>query len=293
MKTTFLTRLRINGAYYLLSAVLLLLGVPLYLWLLLLPQGYAEALSAANTGRLNAYVAWLQAHLWSFAGYRLLLIVAFALVLSLPFTLFRILVAQETLGRDEEAEETQEEAVAEVVDDGSDGSDGAGGRTSASAPATAEELLAIAWPGKGFAVIAAWSGMLGILLFVLGSVASMVYLAGVVHTFTLVSGVPTSFAFVVGLLTILSSTVGGALLALASLLFGFLIARSGLRLWPPAWVAFGYLAILLAALFSASAVEVAGAPTSGQALLTTPTTLLFALWVLWFGLMLVRLQPEP
>jgi len=52
------------------------------------------------------------------------------------------------------------------------------------------------------------------------------------------------------------------------------------------------MALALAALFSASAVEVASAPGSGQGLLSTPAILLFALWVLWFGVMLVRLKPE-
>ena len=57
-------------------------------------------------------------------------------------------------------------------------------------------------------------------------------------------------------------------------------------------LAFGYVALAIAALMSGSAVEVAFAPTTGQAILSTPAILLFALWVLWFGVMVVRLEPE-
>ncbi|MBV9229744.1 MAG: hypothetical protein JOZ18_10560, partial [Chloroflexi bacterium] len=58
------------------------------------------------------------------------------------------------------------------------------------------------------------------------------------------------------------------------------------------WIAFGYAALAVAALLSGSAVAVATAPAAGQAALTAPAVLLFSLWVLWFGIMLVRLKPE-
>jgi hypothetical protein len=58
------------------------------------------------------------------------------------------------------------------------------------------------------------------------------------------------------------------------------------------WVAFAYMAIALAVLFSVSAAEVAFAPTTGQSFVTTLAILLFSVWVLWFGVMLVRLKPE-
>ena len=81
-------------------------------------------------------------------------------------------------------------------------------------------------------------------------------------------------------------------MALSCLFFGAIIARSGLKLWPGIWVAFGYMALVLAVLFSVSATEVAFAPVTGQSLITTLALLLFSVWVLWFGVMLVRLKPE-
>ncbi|MBE3564899.1 MAG: hypothetical protein IMW90_04135 [Thermogemmatispora sp.] len=297
MRRTFLTRLRINGSYYVLGGLLLLLGAPLYQWLWLLPHGYGEALAAANRGQLAVYVLWLHLHVWSFAFYRLLQMVAFALTLSLPFTLFRIIVAQEVLGRDEEgagvATGEEEEALPAAEMEIADGpqTDVAAGEKPL--PQTAEELLAVPWRGKGFAVIAAWSGMLGILLLVLGNLASTVYQIGVARTFTAEAALTPSFALVVEICTLVSNTAGGLLLALATLLFGFVIVRSGLQLWPPLWVALGYVAILLALFLIGSAVQVALAPASGQAFLTTPAFLLFALWTLWLGLILVRLRPAP
>ncbi|WP_376795424.1 hypothetical protein [Thermogemmatispora sp.] len=301
MRRTFLTRLRINGSYYVLGALLLLLGAPLYQWLWLLPHGYGEALTAASRGQLAIYLLWLQRHLWSFALYRLLQMAAFALTLSLPFTLFRIIVAQEVLGREEEAEEgtsAEPEGAGADREERADGRQAAAKATDTGAgekplPQTAEELLAVPWRGKGFAVIAAWSGMLGILLLVLGNLASTVYQVGVARGFSALALPSPSFALVVEICSLVANTGGGLLLALATLLFGFIIARSGLQLWPPLWVALGYGAILLALFLIGSAVQVALAPASGQAFLTTPAFLLFALWTLWLGLILVRLRPAP
>ena len=61
---------------------------------------------------------------------------------------------------------------------------------------------------------------------------------------------------------------------------------------PNSWLFFGYVALAIAALMSGSAVQVAFAPAAGQAALSTPAILLFALWALWFGVMVVRLKPE-
>ncbi|MBX5452209.1 hypothetical protein [Thermogemmatispora sp.] len=295
MRRTFLTRLRINGSYYVLGALLLLLGAPLYQWLWLLPQGYGEALAAASRGQLSLYVLWLHSHLWAFALYRLLQIAAFALTLSLPFTLFRIIVAQEVLGRDEEQGSGEPLAGSTALPEEQGTTDGDQAATDGEAkplPQTAEELLAVPWRGKGFAIIAAWSGMLGLLLLILGNLASTVYQVGVARGFTAGTTLMPSFALVVGACTLVANTAGGLLLALATLLFGVVITRSGLQLWPPLWVALGYVAILLALFLIGSAVQVALAPASGQAFLTTPAFLLFALWALWLGLILVRLRPE-
>jgi len=52
------------------------------------------------------------------------------------------------------------------------------------------------------------------------------------------------------------------------------------------------MALLAGAVASGSAVQVALAPTSGQATLTTPAILLFAIWSLWFSIMVTRLKAE-
>jgi hypothetical protein len=146
-----------------------------------------------------------------------------------------------------------------------------------------------AWRGKGLAVIAAWAGLLSVLFYTCGTAASTIYLAIVSSS----PAPPGNFLTIINILNILPNTVGGGLLALSSLFFGAIIARRGLRLWPRTWVAFGYNALAVAALLSGSAVGVATSPTTGQTVLTTPAILLFALWMLWFGIMLVRLKPEP
>jgi hypothetical protein len=136
---------------------------------------------------------------------------------------------------------------------------------------------------------------LSIILYTFGTLASAVYLAVVSSTFpgqTPSTSTAGNLSTIVSALSIISNTIGGGLLALSCLFFGAIIARRGLKLWPGIWVAFGYTALAVAALLSGSAVAVASTPTEGQAALTTPALLLFALWVLWFAIMLVRLKPE-
>src|SRR5947209_18077741 len=111
MKRNFLTRLRINGTYYLGGALLLLIGVPLYQLLVLLPQGYGDALAKSS---FPPYLLWISSHQGQFWGYRALLIIAFACLLSLPFTLFRIIVAQEILEDGHEEEDTETQAKPEI-----------------------------------------------------------------------------------------------------------------------------------------------------------------------------------
>lgn len=277
MKRTFLTKLRTNGAFYLIGALLLLAGIPLYQLLVLLPQGYADALASAGKGSFSSYVLWIGHHLSQFLGYRTLLVISFAVLLSLPFTLFRIIVAQEIL---ELEEEDGEEGAQEIES------------TETQTPGDMPEY---AWRGKGFAVLAAWSGLLSIILYTLGTLASTVYLAVVSSTFSgHISNTSTvnNFSTIASVLSIVSNTAGSGLLALSCLFFGAIIARRGLKLWPGIWVAFGYTALAVAALLSGSAVAVASAPLEGQAALTTPAILLFAIWVLWFAIMLIRLKPE-
>lgn len=294
MQQTFLSKLRTNGVYYLVSSLLLALGVPLYQVAILIPQGYSSALAATSSGHFATYLSWISQHTGSFLLYRLLLVVAFACLWSLPFTLFRIIVAQEILGREDEVEEYDEDASdeeeaydeAEVYDEE--------GEVAEEQEVESDILPADAWRGKGFAVLAAWTGITGIVVFALATLASTIYLTVASRSITsAATTLPASFPTLSGLFTILTYTVGGGLLGLSCLLFGVVIARAGLKLWPGIWIAFGYAAILLTAFLVSSAVGVATVSNESQSIFTTPAILLFALWTLWFGLMLVRLKPEP
>lgn len=280
MKRTFLSKLHRNGLYCTTGALLLLLGVPLYQFLVLVPSGYSNALATQSLA-----LHWINTHLPLFAGYRALLIAGFALIISLPFTLFRIIVAQEILGREEDEQQKKDEkddAAAEGQQEEKD----------QSVKDQADGMPEFAWRGKGYAVLAAWSGLFGLLLFAAGTLASTLYLIGSAASQTSPASNLDNAAPLAGLFAIITFTAGGGLMALSCLFFGAVIARSGLHLWPGVWVAFGYMALALAALFGASATEVSFAPEAGQAVLTTPAILLFAAWVLWFGIMLVRLKPE-
>lgn len=291
MKRTYVSKLRINGTYYLTGAALLLLGVPLYQSLILIPQGYSAAIASTGKGLFTSYLSWLGNHPAQFLGYRAILLLAFAMLISLPFTLFRIIIAQELLGREEEdhsksSENLDQEETPLVSSENTEQEE------TELSPAE-DGMPADAWRGKGFAVLAAWSGFLGILFYILGTLASSIYLTFTSTGFTFHSATPSNFSTLSSMFTIIANTVGGGLLALACLFFGAIIARSGRDLWPGMWVAFGYVAVATGALLSGSAVGVVSTPVEGQAALTTPAILLFALWVLWFAIMLLRLKPEP
>lgn len=278
-KRSLLTRLRINGFGYLISALLLLVGVPLYQLLVLNPTGYNSILASSGPGLAASYLAWIGMHQPQFIMQRLLLVIAFVLLFTLPFSLFRIIVAQELVEQAEQADEKPDEKPNEKPDEDADEN---------TDERTEDGLPAHPWRGKGFVIIAVWAGLCGLVLYILGTVAGMLY-------FVVASGnvtVPDNFTLFSSIFSIMANTVGIGLLALAALLFGAMIARRGLHLWPGIWLAFGYTALAVAALFSGSAVGVASAPATGQAPLTTPAVLLFALWVLWFSIMLVRLKPE-
>ncbi len=283
MKRTFLSKIQRNGLYCTIGALLLLLVVPLYQYLLLIPSGYSNALITQSLA-----LRWINTHSLLFLGYRTLLIAGFALIISLPFTLFRIIVAQEILGRDDE-KDGQEEDKQKEYDKQQEGQEE---EKDQSVKSQADGMPEFAWRGKGYAVLAAWAGLFGLILFAIGTLASTLYLIISATSLppqatNLDNAIPLA-----GFFAIITFTAGGGLLALSCLLFGAIIARSGLDLWPGIWVAFGYMAIALAALIGASSVEVSFAPEVGQALLTTPAILLFAAWVLWFGFMLIRLKPE-
>ena len=276
MKRTFLSKIQRNGLYCTIGALLLLVGIPLYQFLILIPTGYSNALASQSSA-----LRWINTHSLLFLGYRALLFAGFAFIISMPFTLFRIIVAQEILGR--EADEQQEDDKKQVVQDQeNDQSD----------KDQPDGMPAFAWRGKGFAVLAAWIGLFGLLFFALGTLASTLYLVFSAASLPSLASNLENAAPLTDFFAIVTFTVGGGLLALSCLFFGVVMARSGLKLWPGIWVAFAYIAIALAVLFSVSAAEVALTPGNGQSLITTLAILLFAVWVLWFGIMLVRLKPE-
>jgi hypothetical protein len=283
MKRNLLARLRTNGVLYLISAVLLVLGVPLYQVLALDPAGFSNALNTNGADTFSTYLTWIQGHSGLFLGYRILLILAFALILTLPFSLYRIIVAQEILGQQEQAtnDTTLDETASEAVDAESADS-------KIPAATTDNGMPAFAWRGKGFVVIAAWLGTAGLVLYVLGTIISTLYL-------TIASGntgVSASVVSLSGILTIITNTVGIGLLGLGMLFFGAMISRTGLNLWPGIWVVLGYIAILVGALLCIGAIAAATAAGGSQGLLNTAATFLFALWTFCFGLMLIRLKAE-
>ncbi|MBV8694899.1 MAG: hypothetical protein JO183_05370, partial [Ktedonobacteraceae bacterium] len=156
----------------------------------------------------------------------------------------------------------------------------------------ANDMSAHVWRGKGFLIIAAWSGLFGVIAYILGTVASTLYLLFTSRGFTADTATASKFAPLSTTLSFIANSIGVGLLALAMLFFGAVIARRGLNLWPGIWLALGYVALAVAALLSGSAVAAVAAPPASQATLSTPATLLFALWIVWFGTMLVRLKPE-
>ncbi len=278
MKRSLFARLRSNGMLYLVSALILVLGVPLYQSLILAPTGFGNALNEAGAGHSASYLAWIGGHSLLFIIYRALLIIAFVLLLSLPFSLFRIIVAQEILGQQERAEEEdakgEEEITGEVepaVQQGEELANSGG-------------MPAYAWRGKGFVVLAAWIALAGLVLYTLGLIASTLYLVTAASS--------TNAGSLISTFTIITNTIGTGLLALGILLFGAMITRTGLRLWPGTWVAFGYVALLTGGLLFISAIGIISAPGTGQNTLTSIATLLFALWTLWLGIMLTRLKAE-
>jgi len=247
-------------------------------------QGYSDALPSTSSGNFTAYLVWIGSHSVQFVVYRALLMIAFAVLLSLPFTLFRIIVAQEILGREENDDEESDSEEIEGTEEKSESED------EDKEEQEPDGMPAFAWRGKGFAVMAAWTGLFGLIFFAAGTLASTIYL--LTSAASLSPHTTGDAAPMTGLFTVLTFTVGGGLLAFSCLFFGAVIARSGRNLWPGSWLFFSYMALAIAALMSGSAVQVAFAPATGQAALSTPAILLFALWALWFGVMVVRLKPE-
>jgi hypothetical protein len=268
MNRSLLSRLHTNGVSYLISGLLMLIGIPLYQVIVLNPAGLSDAIDRTRMGHFAAYLTWISQHSFEFIIYRLLLVLAFALLFTLPFSLYRIIVAQEIVGQEERAEagqETDQQREEREI----------------------HGMPAYAWRGRGFVVLAVWAGIISLIIYVLSTIASTLYFvvgAGNVDS--------SSVAIVSSIFTISTNTIGIGLLGLGILFFGAMICRTGLNLWPMQWVIFGYVAILVGGLLCISAIGVASAPGVGQNTVTTIATLLFALWVFWLGLMLVRLRPE-
>jgi hypothetical protein len=280
MNRSLLSRLHANGVSYLISGVLLLIGIPLYQVVVLNPTGLSDALNG-TTGHFTTYLIWISQHSFQFIIYRVLLALAFALLFTLPFSLYRIIVAQEIMGQEERAEDEEEQTE--------DTNEPASVLEGNQQPQQAEinGMPASAWRGKGFLVLAVWAGIISLVIYVLGTIASTIYFVVVA------SNVDSStVATLSGIFAITTNTIGIGLLGLSTLFFGAMICRAGLNLWPAHWVIFGYVAILAGGLLCICAIGVASAPGVGQNTITTIATLLFALWVFWLGLMLVRLEPE-
>lgn len=288
MKPSFLARLQRTAFVNLSGALLLLLIVPILQLLVLGPQGYGSALASSQ-----ASLAWIQGHTSLFLLYRLALILGFALLIALPFALFRIIIAQEIVGRAEIEEDEEDEELDDAEEDG-EAQDEAEEEESEQLASTDKKdaLPPFAWRGKGFAVIAAWTGLLGLILITGGTLASTIYLWSSASYVSAQAPLPGNFSSVTSLFAVLTYTIGGGLLAILCIFFGIVIARSGRKLWPDSWVAFGYVGLGVGAIASGSAVQVALSPTAAQATLTTPAILLFAAWSLWFSLMVVRLKAE-
>lgn len=284
MKRSLLVRLRTNGALYLISAVLLVPGVPMYQALALEPAGFSSVLNATGANTFSTYLVWIHEHNGLFLGYRILLMLAFALILTLPFSLYRIIVAQEILGQQEQAANDTAEEDAEA--------DTANEKEPVSATTTEDGMPAFAWRGKGFVVLAAWLGTIGLVLYILGTIASTLYLTIASTHVTAGTGVEDSVISLSRIFTIITNTVGIGLLGLGMLFFGAMISRTGMNLWPGIWVALGYVAILVGALLCIGTIAAATAAGGNQGLLNTAATFLFALWTCWLGLILTRLQAE-
>lgn len=296
-KRSLLARLRTNGFYYLVSSLLLLVAIPLYQILVLKPTGFSDT---RTTGHLNDYLFWLGNHTPLFVIYRGLLAIAFAILFTMPYTLYRIIVAQEILGRspDEESiaeaeiELEENEELEELAEDESEADEIAPEEAATEENAAGDTLPEFAWRGKGFAIIAVWAGTAGIALFVLGTVLGTIYLLNASHGFMQTGQAPTNVTTFDAIFTITTNTVGIGLIALSSMFFGAMIARAGKRLWPANWLWFSYMALAVAALLSGSAVGIASAPSTGQATLTTFAILFFGIWNLWHSIMLLRLKAE-
>src|SRR5260370_16725028 len=163
MKRTFLAKLQRSALYCLIGTLLLVLGVPLYQIIVLNPAEYSGAL---NT--LTQTLRWINGHGLLFAGYRALLVAGFALMLGMPFALFRIIVAQEIIGR---AEIEEQDAGIEVEQEENEETEKQAEEKSAPDEQARQEqqedkpdgMPEFPWRGKGYPLIAPSTGLLAFL----------------------------------------------------------------------------------------------------------------------------------
>lgn len=257
MKQTLLARLRNNGWGYLVGAILLVVVIPLYQAFFLQPP--PEAIGTSETAQ-RLYLVWLGSHSLLFIGSQVLFLIAMLLFFNMPFTLFRIVIAQELL----------------TPVDGED-----------EAPFN---LPAEPWKGRGILVLAAWAGILAFVAILLGIIGRAIYFPIVTQGFTFTSPIPGHLSGTNAFFSWLIETAGYGLLALSFLFFGFTIARQGSRLWPLVWQILAYAAMLVALCLAVSAVS--NAFHAGNNIFITFATFALGLWHAFLAILLLLLRAE-
>lgn len=288
MQRNLLSRLCRNGSFYIFSALLLVIGIPCLQIFILAPTGFSDALNDVGN-RQAGYLTWIHTHPTLFLSYRALLLAAFALLWTLPFSLFRIIVAQEIMVQQEIATESEQDETDSASDSDEEYEDSEEAEEETEANDKTEDqqkdgMPPFAWRGKGFLVLAAWTGIIGIGFYLLSSLAGTFYLLTQ-------SNINTASPWP-GLFTLGTTGIGSGLIGVSTLFSGAMICRTGTRFWPTSWVVFGYAALIVGALTCLSAVAVACTPGSSQSTLTTIATLLSGIWYAWLGILLVKLKPE-
>jgi len=95
-----LARIRLRGGYAILAGILLLLGVPLFQSLVLVPTGYVTAVSAIVAHQdFGPLLSWAAAHPAESRLFRVVEVIPFLLALGLPGPLSSILWAEASTGR--------------------------------------------------------------------------------------------------------------------------------------------------------------------------------------------------
>jgi hypothetical protein len=89
-----IARLKLQGIYSVLAGLILLVGVPIYQAAILGPAGYRSPADAAfSQGDYGPLLGWIGNHSSAFIFFRILELIAFLLIIRLPFALHRALRA--------------------------------------------------------------------------------------------------------------------------------------------------------------------------------------------------------